>query len=260
MKIKFLRVHLIHLIVGILGLLHIAAASSEELSATIDFATQWEVSSLAIGTVRSVNAEVGERVSASDILIQLHDEHEKLRVQFSEYRVKQQELVVNQMQGDFDRLQILYDQADLSLTEYEEALHLLATEQHELNRVKVELDIDIAILERTKVFASVDAIVVSRNVEPGMTLTRENSFNLITLAAPNEYTANVLVPYSVRQRLSSDTEYQVAVGDQKYSSRFVLSTLKPVIVNGENLFPVGFSFRESNLLLLPGTPAMVSID
>ena len=260
MKIKFVRVHLIHLIVGILGLLHIAAVNSEELSATIDFATQWEVSSLATGTVRSVNAEVGQRVSASDILIQLYDEHEKLRVQFSEYRVKQQELVVNQIQGDFDRLQVLYDQADLSLTEYEAVLHLLSTEQHELDRVKVELEIDLATLERTQVSAGVDAIVVSSNVEPGMTVTQDNSFALMTLAVPNEYTASVLVPYSIRQRLSNDTEYQVAVGDQKYSSRLVLSTLKPVIVNGENLFPVGFSFRESDLLLLPGTPAMVSID
>ena len=260
MKIKFVRVHLIHLIVGIFGLLHIAVANGEELSATIDFATQWEVSSLATGTVQSVNAEVGERVSANDILIQLRDEYEKLRVQFSEYRVKQQELVVNQMQGDFDRLQVLYDQADLSLTEYEEALHLLATEQHELNRVKVELNIDISTLERTKVSAGVDAIVVSRNAEPGMTLTHHNSFNLMTLAVPNEYTANVLVPYSIRQRLSKDIEYQVAVGDQKYSSRLVFSTLKPVIVNDESLFLVGFSFREPDLLLLPGTPAMVSID
>ena len=239
-----------------------AAAGSEmtaaEFHGTVDFETRIELVALTDGRVDFVHAVAGDVVPDGTVLVEFDATAQQAEKRIGASAVARASLTVSEMEEEFDRQQEMYDRGSLSLTDYNDATGNLEQSRAELAAANGMLKIAELALDHTRLAAPFDAIVVERNVEPGMNLRlTDDTVSLMTLALASHYVVRVEVPFDTRQSLKSGSSAKVIVQDKEYASRISFETLDP---SDDGSYAVLAGFSEPERLLLPGTPAVVMFE
>ncbi len=234
------------------GVLHAA-----EFQGTVDFKMRVDIIALTEGRVESVHANAGDTVAAGSVLVEFNSAVQEANERISLSAVERAAIAVEELKQEFERQEIMYDQGSLALTDYDLIQNNLNRARAELGRAKGELAIARHELGLTSVVAPMDAIVVSRLVEAGTDVRLlDSASHLMTLASPHDYVVRLEVPFDARASMTAGEIAKVAVQSQEYSGQITFRTLAPT---GFDSYEVLVEFKEPGRLVLPGTPAIVTL-
>ena len=258
-------------IFGVALMLSSLVASADQVAGTVDFRYRIPINALSKGTVAAVNVNVGDSVETGTVLIEFDPAHQAARVSARQSRVDRMQIELDSASAKFERQQELFDRGSLSLLAYEESENAVRTVRTQLVEAQAKLDAAKIRLQNTRLISPIDAVVLEKNVHPGMNILPDESLQpLMVLGSAQEYVVRVTVPYEQRMLIEAGNRFQVMVHtpndlpDVNFVARYLaeveFSTLDPIAVKNGMQYPVNLHFREESALILPGTPATVVFE
>ena len=258
-------------IFGVALMLSSLVASADQVAGTVDFRYRIPINALSKGTVAAVNVNVGDSVETGTVLIEFDPAHQAARVSARQSRVDRMQIELDSASAKFERQQELFDRGSLSLLAYEESENAVRTVRTQLVEAQAKLDAAKIRLQNTRLISPIDAVVLEKNVHPGMNILPDESLQpLMVLGSAQEYVVRVTVPYEQRMLIEAGNRFQVMVHtpndlpDVNFVARYLaeveFSTLDPIAVKIGMQYPVNLHFREESALILPGTPATVVFE
>ena len=258
-------------ILGATLMLSSLVANADQVAGTVDFRYRIPINALSKGTVAAVNVNVADSVDTGTVLIEFDPAHQAARVSARQSRVDRMQIELDSVSAKFERQQELFDRGSLSLLAYEESENEVRTVRAQLVEAQAKLDAAKIRLQNTRLISPFDAIVLEKNVHPGMNILPDESIQpLMVLGSAQEYVIRVTVPYERRILIEAGNRFQVFVDAPNnlpelsfiagYLAEVEFSTLDPITAKNGMQYPVNLHFREESALILPGTPASVIFD
>ena len=258
-------------ILGATLMLSSLVAHADQVAGTVDFRYRIPINALSKGTVAAVNVNVGDSVEAGTVLIEFDPARQAARVRARQSRVDRMQIELDSASAKFERQQELFDRGSLSLLAYEESENEVRTVRAQLVEAQAKLDAAKIRLQNTRLISPIDAVVLEKNVHPGMNILPDESLQpLMVLGSAQEYVVRVTVPYEQRMLIEAGNRFQVMVHtpndlpDVNFVARYLaeveFSTLDPIAAKNGMQYPVNLHFREESALILPGTPATVVFE
>ena len=239
---------------------------AQVLQGEVDYKTLIPIITLNQGKVSHVGVEVGDRVSSDEVLIEFDSTTEKAKVRIRQSVVDQLKIEVSSISDKFDRQQEMFDRGSLSLLAYDETENALKTANARLNAAQAELTIAENELERTKLVAPIDAVVVERNIHPGMNVIPElQTRPLMLLTGFGSFIVRLNLEFESWNSLrNSDGSAKITIDGKMFSSGLNESIFKsiPRSSESENSFDyiVEISFHDESNTISPGRIATVEIE
>ncbi len=157
------------------------------------------VASKLMAKIIEVGVQAGQEVHAGQVLVRLDDEDLRAQVRQAEAVVAAAQAARDQAQIDYDRIKRLYEQANASKTEFDQADTALKSASAELERAKQAQAQTETVLEYATIRSPIDGKVVDKRVEVGDT-ARPGEV-LLTLYDPTRMQLVASVRESLTQRL-----------------------------------------------------------
>lgn len=235
---------------------------AQTIDGNVDFRTRISLQSIAKGTVAKVNAQVGERVAAGTVLVELDATQQRAKVRMAQNRVAKMEIVVAEADSAFARQQEMFDRGSLSLLLYEESENALKSAQLDLGIARAKLSKANYRLSLTQLVAPIDAIVIASTAHVGMQVHPEFLLPpLMTIASDGDYIVRIDVPINTWRQLREKATATVMVDGLSYAATVEIPSLDPQPFISEVLeYPLGLRFADDSRLILPGAPATVILD
>jgi HlyD family secretion protein len=251
-----------------------------EVSATgtLQPLTQVDISSELSGVVRSVSVNENQRVQKGDVLAELdtirlvaQTERAEASVKVAEAKIVQARTSLDEAERTLARTQrlsqrgMVSDQAlETAIATRDRARSSLATEEANLAIAQAELKLQQADLVKSRIYAPIDGIVLTRSVDPGQTVA--SSFqapvlfviaasleNMELKAAIDEADIGGVKP-GQKARFTvdafSDRQFEAEIRDIAYAS---------VTTEGVVTYDARLDVDNSDLLLRPGMTATMSV-
>lgn len=243
-----------------LGLLMMAgAAQAGDVQGSLQWSQRVELSTPTSGIVRSVSANVGDRVKKGQVLLALDAAAQQAgvsEVQAAIARIKEEELDAKR---SLDRTQELYNRTVLSTSELEAAQTRYAKVKATLAEAQGRLAAHQKYLGDTAVRAPFDALVLARQVEPGQTVSNQfQSQPLLILARAGEMIARAHVALAQVEKMKVGDPVIVSVGGQSYNGKVKALGLEPVSDKTGNGYAVDVLFPVKEVMRA-GTPASLHL-
>ena len=257
--------------IGGLLILSSLATSADQVTGTVDFRYRIPINALSKGTVAAVNVNVADSVETGTVLIEFNPTRQAAKVRARQSQVDRIKIELDSASAKFERQQELFDRGSLSLLAYEESENEVRTVRAQFVEAHAKLDAAKFRLQNTRLLSPIDAIVLKKNVYPGMNILPDESIQpLMVLGSAQEYVVRVTVPYEQRMLIEAGNRFQVMVHapnylpDVNFVARYLaeveFSTLDPITAKNGMQYPVNLHFREESALFLPGTPATVIFE
>ena len=258
-------------IIGASLILSSLAASADQVAGTVDFRYRIPINALSKGTVAAVNVNVADSVETGTVLIEFNPTRQAAKVRARQSQVDRIQIALDSASAKFERQQELFDRGSLSLLAYEESEIEVRTVRAQLVEAQAKLDAAKIRLQDTRLISPIDAIVLEKNVHPGMNVLPNESIQpLMVLGSAQEYVVRVTVPFEQRVLIEAGNRFQVMLHilnylpDVNFVARYLaeveFSTLDPITAKNGMQYPVNLHFREESALILPGTPATVIFE
>ena len=234
---------------------------AQALEGEIDYKTLIPIYSLHKGAVVDVPVDVGERVSANDILIEFDSTIARERLNILQSRNSQIEIEVRSLSDKFDRQQEMFDRGSLSLLKYEEAENELKIAEARLSAAQSKIAIAKHRLERATLRAPVNAIVVERNVHPGMNvLPKVQTEPLLVLAEYGNYVVRLQLDLENWLKLKNTTSsVNVSVNGNVIGVDLAGSVFRSEKSGNERVFIAELNFRDESGEIFPGQSASIEL-
>ena len=233
---------------------------AQALEGEIDYKTLIPIYSLHKGAVVDVPVDVGERVSANDILTEFDSTIARERLNILQSRNSQIEIEVRSLSDKFDRQQEMFDRGSLSLLKYEEAENELKTAEARLSAAQSKIAIAKHRVERATLRAPVDAIVVERNVHAGMNvLPKVQTEPLLVLAEYGNYVVRLQLDLENWLELKNTSSVNVSVNGKVIGVDLAGSVFRSEKSGNERVFIVELNFREESGEFYPGQSASIEL-
>ncbi len=153
------------------------------------------VSALTPGTVRDLLVLEGERVSRNQVLVQLYDEEQQIALQLAQAMADEQAAKLAEMNDELQRKQKLVAGGAVSAAEVARLGLRVNAMEASVRAAHAERDMKALVLERTKVRAPSDGVVMARLVSPGMAAgAMQDGKPLIELYDPASQQVRVDIP------------------------------------------------------------------
>ncbi len=235
---------------------------AEEMRGVITYKTFIAVITIDEGVVSGVHANVGDRVSSGEVLIEFDTTIHKARVTARQTVVDRLRIEADSLTDKFERQQEMFDRGSLSLLAYEETENALNTVKARLKAAKAELSVAQHLLERTKLLAPINAVVLSRNIHPGMNVVPElQTEPLMVLASDGNFIVKLSMDVDSWSGLKNSTvSAEVDVNGEKFSPDMAGSAFYPVASENGAEFIVELNIRDDSGVVVPGTVATVIIQ
>ncbi|TCV89101.1 efflux RND transporter periplasmic adaptor subunit [Sulfurirhabdus autotrophica] len=246
-----------------LGMLLCTIFSEVIWAADIPAVLQWshrvEISAPVSGVVQSVHVDAGDHVNKGQVLLALDSATYQSMVAESQAAMTRLSEEFAEAKRDRDRVQELYNRTVISTTELDQAKLRYAKAQSMLAEARARLNQNRKFLNDATVRAPYDAVVVARQVEPGMTVaTGIQPQTLMVLAKSGEMLAESKLSGAQIEKLKVGQSVTVSVGNQRFSGKVKLLGLEPVKIKDESaVYPVGVVFPITEQLRA-GTSATVN--
>lgn len=235
------------------------AASAADVPAVLQWSQRVELSTPVSGAVQAVNVEVGDLVKKGQVLLTLDSALYQAKVAESRAVLSRQNDDAAESRRDLDRVQELYNRTVISTTELDQAKLRNAKAQAMVKEARARLAQNQKGLEYAAIRAPFDAVVVSRQVEPGQTVAAGlQPQTLLVLAKSGEMLARMRLPEAQIDKLKAGQSVTITSRGQNYSGKIKTVGLEPVKVKEELAYPVDaiFAPREQ---LRAGVAAVVKL-
>jgi len=194
------------------------------------------------GLITQLNITVGQRVQKGQILAQLDQTDALLALDQAELDAANAEIQLQTATSSFDRIKLLYETNNASLTDYDQAKSTLSNAQSAYEISLRRLDLQRSQLSYTTLTSPMDGIVSSVNVERNeviraaqtiLTMSQENSQDIEAQAGvPERYISQIRQGSSTTIRIPTlNTEFEGVITELGYSSS---GGTYPVITSIEN--------------------------
>jgi membrane fusion protein, multidrug efflux system len=241
------RATLIALIGGLVGACHDDAPSSQprakvavESAKVADFAPAVlltgtvaaritsDLSFRVTGRILSRKVDIGDHVTAGQVLATLDPTEQQASVAAAEAAVRSSEAKLRQASHDFDRQQELLPSGSTTRPQFDRAQDTLRAAQANLIASNAQLGIDQDQLNQTVLKASADGIITAREAEAGEVV--QEAATVFSLAQDGARDAMFDVYESVFARKPIGRVIKIAlVSDPKVEARAVVREISPVI-------------------------------
>ena len=215
-----------------------------DIPAVLQWSHRVEISTPVSGVVQTVHVDVGDRVKKGQVLLALDSATYQSMVAESQAVMARLTEELGEAKRDKDRVQELYNRTVISTTELDQAKLRYAKAQSMLAEARARLNQNRKILNDATVRAPYDAVVVARQVEPGMTVaTGIQPQTLMVLAKSGEMLAESRLSGAQIDKLKVGQSVTVSVGNQRFSGKVKLLGLEPIKTKDESvIYPVEVIF------------------
>ena len=246
-------------LIGAMLIVPMNISFAEEMQGEIFYKTLVAVITLDEGAVTSVHANVGDRVSSGDALIEFDTTIPKARVTARQSVVDRLKLEADSLADKFDRQQDMFERGSLSLLAYEETENALNSAKARLKAAQAKLSVAQHLLKRTKLVAPIDAIVLSRNIHPGMNVVPQlQTEPLMILASDGSYVVTLSMDFDRWVGLKNATNsVEVDVNGRKISPVLADSVFYPTTSGSGTEFIAELDVRDDSGVVVPGMIATV---
>lgn len=234
-------------------------AFADEMLGEISYRTLIPIIALDKGMVTEVHADIGDHVSSGDVLIEFDPTVHKARVTARKSAVERIKIEVDSLSDKFERQQEMFDRGSLSLLAYEETDNALKTVKAKLKSAQSKLSVAQHYVERTRLRAPMDSIVLSRNIHPGMNVVPElQTEPLMVLASDGNFTVRLDMDFDNWSKLrKSESSVQIDVNGTTFTPDLTESIFLPASSESGTGFVVELSIRDDSGVVVPGTFATV---
>jgi HlyD family secretion protein len=245
---------------------------------TLEPVNQVDVGSELSGTIRSVEADVNDRVKQGQVLARLDTERLKARVHESQSaldaaraKLAESKATLAESQKKYERLKALaekqlYSQQELETAHaaYERAAAAVASAQAQIKSAQATLTANQTDLAKAVIVSPVDGIVLKRNVEPGQTVAA--SFQTPVLFTLAEDLSKMELHVDVDEadvgqvKEGQQASFTVdAYPDRHFQARIVKVHYAPSVEQDVVTYEALLSVDNSDLVLRPGMTATAEI-
>ena len=242
----------------------LAAISSQTLwAADTPAVLQWshrvELSSPVSGVVQQVNVMVGELVKKSQVLLALDGTLYQAKVAEIQAGIIRLEAEAAEAKRDLVRVEELYARTVVATADLDQAKLRNTRAESMLAEARANLRQNKKTLDDTQIRAPFDAVVVVRQVEPGMSVAAGLQPQiLLILAKSGEMLARLYLPAAQLEKLKVGQAVTVTSGGQSYAGNIKSLGLEPSKREGEASYQVDVSFS-SKEQLRAGAAAVVKL-
>jgi multidrug efflux system membrane fusion protein len=236
------------------------ALGAAEYPARIQWAERLTLSTPQSGVVTRVAVEPGQRVARGDLLVELDPRVPTARLKRAEAVLTQARQDHEEARRELERTQELFDRTLLSVHDLQLAQVAAAGAAARLGQAEAEQVQARVALERSRLAAPYDAVVVAVPVNVGQTvINRFQAQPLVVLAPAGRMRAQALLETRQLDALPLGTAVRVRMDDQSYDGTVAEVGLEP---DGEPSrsarYPLTVSFAlPKDRLLRPGQAAMI---
>jgi len=240
-----------------------AFSAQRVLAADVQAVLQWshrvELSVPVSGVVQAVNADVGDQVKKGRVLLNLDGALYQARVAESQASITRLSAEAADAKRDLDRVQELYARTVVATVDLDKAKLRMTRDAAMLAEARAARRQNQKLLDDTVLRAPFDAVVVIRQVEPGMSVAAGLQPQiLMVLAKSSEMLARFHLPATKINTLKDGQAVSVEVEGKNYPGKVKALGLEPVKLDGETGYVVDVLFpaREQ---LRAGLPAVVKL-
>ena len=209
------------------------------------------------GNVRDVNVDIGDRITAGQVLATLDPATYELDVQAAESDLGQARAELTEKNLELERQSTLFSNGWVSEAAYDQAVAAQDTAKNAVDYAVARLNLARRNLEKTTLYAPFDGIIASRSVDPFVEVRRgQPLFDVFT-----EHAMRVVisVPESaidaVHQGLPADISLPTVRG---CPCRAIVSDVGSA-ANEANAFPVKATLIDPPAAVRPGMTAQVTL-
>ena len=205
---------------GLPILLMAVPAMAADVEALVQWSRRTELTTPVSGVVASVAVNAGERAAKGQLLLTLDDAPFRAAVQEAEAQLARRKSERDEAARDAKQAQELYDRTVLSTVELENTKMKLARADAGYKEASAALDRARYRLRVSALRAPFDAVVLSRQAEPGQSVAAElKPPVLLVIAAAGEYLAQARVAAERVAGLKVGQAVSVVAGGKNYAAK-----------------------------------------
>ncbi len=226
-----------------------------------------ELKSKASGEILEINAENGDRVERSTLLVRIDERIPTNNVAQAEAALKAAESRQSIARMQMERAELLVADNTITDSEFEEAALSLSEAEAQLVRARVDVENARIALGDTDVLAPIDGTIIERNVEPGQVISSPTQdvgggTLLLRMADLSRVLVRTRVDETDIGKINAGMQAQVKVAaypNREFTGN--VEKIEPLAVVEQNvtMFSVLILLDNPESLLLPGMNAEVEI-
>lgn len=230
-----------------------------DVPAILQWAQRVELSVPVSGVVKIVNVEAGDQVKKGQVLLTLESTIYQAKVAASQAAITRLQAEAAEAKRDFERVQELHARTVVATAELDQAQLRLTRAEGNLAEARAVLRQEKKLLDDTIVKAPLDAVVLVRQVEPGMSIAAGlQPPILLVLAKSGEMLARLHLSAAQIEKLKVGQALTVLSGGQSYAGKIKALGLEPVMHKDEVGYQLDVSFP-SREQLRAGVNAVVKL-
>lgn len=230
-----------------------------DVPAILQWSQRAELSVPVSGVVHTVNVDVGDLVKKGQVLLALDSAISQAKVAESQAMIVRLMAEAAEAKRDHDRVKELHERTVVATAELDMARLKLVRAESLLAEARANLRQHQKMLEDSSVRAPFAAVVVARQVEPGVSVAAGlQTQTLLVLARSGEMVARLQLNGAQIDKLKVGQAATVVVGGQSYAGKIRSLGLEPVRDKDKAVYQadVVFSSREQ---LRAGGAAVVKL-
>ncbi len=230
-----------------------------EYQATLQWSHRVELSTPVSGTVSTVNVDVGDSVSRGQTLLSLDSAMFAATVEQGRAEATRLKAETEEDKRDLDRVRELHERTVASTDELDQAKLTEIRSGSRLAEAQARLVQSRKLLDDTVLRAPFDAVVISRQVEPGQTVAAElQPKTLLVLAKSGEMIARIPLAIADLDKFRIGQAAKVTVNKVQYGGKLKTLALEPVVSKDGPVYLADVLFSTKDTLRA-GSNAMVAI-
>lgn len=235
--------------------------SAKDWPAHLDWSRRVSLSVPVSGIVTQVNAKLGDRVKAGEILLQLEQEGFKARVDSAQADLVQARHNLKEANREWQRAKELYERTVLSDVSLQKAKTVLVKARSRYNVRQATLKKEKLNLKYSTLQAPFEGMVVRREVELGQTIVSRLQANpLMILVEWGSMLAKFTVAEESLNDFKEGAKATVIINNRRFNGSVVSIGLEPVRKNETSRYEVQVRFSTQGQLLRAGQKGLVKID
>lgn len=247
---------------ALLGVLILFAGElpAADVVARLHWSQRVPLGSCASALVHSVRVDVGDRVSAGDVLVELDPVPAQARLARARATLARVRPELEEQTIELEHAQELFDRTVLSAADLRHAEIRHAVAEAGVAEAAADVAVAEAGVECRKVRSPLTGIVVERAVERGQAVVgRERALTLVVVAETGQMDAVAEVPSDLIGAVPTGVEVAVRVGSELFRGRVVTVGLEPTSTS-PLVYPVRVRFpTPEGRQLRAGMPAIIQL-
>jgi RND family efflux transporter MFP subunit len=236
-----------------------SGVQTRTFSGTSKAGTEVNLSFRVGGIVNTIPVNVGDRVREGQLIASIDDSDARLKTEQASGALEKSRIQLDIARSNLDRVKGLYENNNVSLSEYEAAKGNYAAANAAYNADKRSLDLQRRQLSYYTLYAPIDGIIARKEIEENENV--QTGKVVVVINASDEIEVSVGVPEAFVSRVQAGERVSVtfsSLAGQVFDG--VISEVSYAISNASSTYPVTVSLILPTQDIRPGMPAEVSFD